>query len=432
MSKEYSFDINGVNYTVTYNKRKNPDYWYCRIEVENEDENKYTPDGKKKRKYKTISDTDEAMLKSKIRDYFAEISSVTESREIFTKDIMRWLKLEYLNVEDISPNTFDRYEQILQFQLIPEAEKLEHKKLCDITAEDCKIMLKNIRAATSESTCKKARTLLIAYFDDKVFDETIKKNPARYKKRGSKRGKKSKITPPSPSGVENSVILKDNEIEKIEDVIYNGYDIEGKNSYGEFTAHNKVPQGEFFVFMLNTGIRAGEAVALKYSDIDFKKGTMSINNNVIYAKNRNAEGEVTGGYTRIEGPPKTDESLATVRINKKAVEILKKMRTQEPKGYNGYILHDTRKSSEKFTAQNNISPHALYMRWQNVCKYAGIKPRGLHCLRHTCASRLFAVTQGNAVMVAELLRHSDVAFTEREYINIIKQYRESILKEFEI
>ena len=68
----------------------------------------------------------------------------------------------------------------------------------------------------------------------------------------------------------------------------------------------------------------------------------------------------------------------------------------------------------------------------SFCKYAGIEPKGLHCLRHTCASHLFAATNGNAVAVSELLRHTDVSFTEKYYIDIINEYRKQIISEFEI
>lgn len=82
------------------------------------------------------------------------------------------------------------------------------------------------------------------------------------------------------------VYLEDSEIEKIKDVIYNGYELTGKtralkNADGteeqhEYTYHKEITQGLYFIFMLNTGLRAGEAVALKYSDIDFENGTMKI------------------------------------------------------------------------------------------------------------------------------------------------------------
>ena len=229
------------------------------------------------------------------------------------------------------------------------------------------------------------------------------------------------------------VYLEDSEIEKIKDVIYNGYKLTGKtralkNTDGmeeqhEYTYHKKITQGLYFIFMLNTGLRAGEAVALKYSDIDFDKQTMTVRKNVKYAKRRDKDGNVIGGMTKKIGKTKTKKSHSTVKINAKAITVLQEMLKDEPEGYTGYIVHDIRKSSDDFEPYKQISPNALYKRWQTVCQYAGVEPRGLHILRHTCASKMFAAANGNAKAVSVLLRHKDVAFTMKVYIDLIKKYQ---------
>lgn len=111
---------------------------------------------------------------------------------------------------------------------------------------------------------------------------------------------------------------------------------------------------------------------------------------------------------------------------------MKEMLKDEPEGYNSYIVHDKRKTSDSSKPVESISSNALYKRWANLCKRAGIPKRGLHCLRHSCASHLFAVTKGNALFVKELLRHSDVSFTEQIYVSIIDKYRQEVFEEFEI
>ena len=65
-------------------------------------------------------------------------------------------------------------------------------------------------------------------------------------------------------------------------------------------------------------------------------------------------------------------------------------------------------------------------------KQAHVEHCGLHTLRHTFASKLFAATNGNAKLVSELVRHSSVSFTEDIYIHLIEQTKANVLEGFSI
>ena len=48
-------------------------------------------------------------------------------------------------------------------------------------------------------------------------------------------------------------------------------------------------QGKFFLLMLNSGIRGGEAVALRYNDFDYDNCTVRIHGNAVNVKERNKD-----------------------------------------------------------------------------------------------------------------------------------------------
>ena len=417
--------INGTAQEFTYNIRKDH-RWHTRIQIGC----KYNENGKPVYQYKHIYAQGELELKDKIREYFEDAEEKKNKKLIFELDILDWLYL--YKFKKVRPTTYDRYEQVIKYQIIPAARAtLSNKKVTEIKNDDCMRMLRWIAdSECSVSTLKKAIMLLNSYFSNKVKNKTISDSPAGFKLRDI-------IFDADFSDQqvyfedEDIIFLSDDEIKKVKEVIKNGYTISCIRKNGKpFSQKTTITQGDFFIFMLNTGIRTAEACGLRYSDVCWTNQTITIKNNITYVKNRDKNGMALGGYQKREGLPKTKESATTIKINKTSLDILKKMKASEPDGYEGYILHQDRNRS---TAEvKSLLPNALYKRWKTVCRYADIPVRGVHCLRHSFASHLFHRTNGNALFVSQQLRHKDVAFTERVYVNILKKYRDEVFEDFEI
>lgn len=153
---------------------------------------------------------------------------------------------------------------------------------------------------------------------------------------------------------------------------------------------------DFFIFLIYTGVRVGEAIALTWADVDFFTGT-------IHIRNTDYNGELQ--------PVKTRSGIRDLPMFDKIKEIL----INKQRGLPGERV---------FT--NSLGRPICYRSaldsWHRVCEHAGIynKSIGLHQLRHTFAYT--SIRRGVPVkVVAAWLGHSDVLITLKIYDSVLKQ-----------
>lgn len=409
---------------------------------------------RKKYDYKAFYASTELDVMVKVKDFIEyKIDYQNEQKthdELLTTDIEKWLYTEKYGT--IKASSFDRLEQIYKNQIRPYIEEL---KTNNITGTDCKTFLQiNLSKGYSYSTLLKIYRLLKEFFATRVADGSLTTNPMNTVKFYSKefvrtnqaniREEREKAISKMKTGADLTAdeeglafsklrmedktdirYLTDEEISKIKDVANNGYYLTWKTKTGKQVKSGPfiLKQASYFLFILNTGIRKGEAVALKYSDIDFNKKTMTIQRNITAAKKRDKDGRAVGGFRSIEGTPKTKGSVAVLPINDAAISILKELLKGEPKGYCGYIANENGEA---------IGESALRKRFENLLRRAGVEHCGMHSLRHTFASKLYEATNGDSKLVSELVRHSSVAFTEEIYIHLKEKYKHDVITNFSI
>lgn len=148
--------------------------------------------------------------------------------------------------------------------------------------------------------------------------------------------------------------FSNDDISKIQNAIENGYRIEYTSHSGNSVSTGLyIPkQGAFFLFMINCGIRAGEAVALKYSDFDLDAGTVRIQRNAVNVKERDQYGNATGRRNRTFTTPKTTKSNTVLQLSPYATQIIRDMQTQEPPGYDSYVVHS---KSSSYSRKNTLA-----------------------------------------------------------------------------
>lgn len=151
------------------------------------------------------------------------------------------------------------------------------------------------------------------------------------------------------------------------------------------------------VLCLSTGLRLGEACALKWEDIDFHAKILRVNRTV---QRIAVEGQKSKTVL-LENSPKTYSSKREIPVSDELLQLLLHFQHAHP-----YVLNK-RKALEPRTFQN---------RFKRYLREAGIKERNFHTLRHTFATN--CVTHGmDAKSLSEILGHSNVQITLNRYVH---------------
>ena len=402
--------------------------------------------------YKSIYGKTSADVRQKTFSFIqSEIAARAQRNQISGKlsyAIEQWLHTEKFG--RVRQSTYDRLECTYLNQIRPYIEGME---LREVTKNDCRqILQSNLEKGYSASTIKKASQFLKEFFRFQTAEDPTLRNPMANLKffteefireqqaklrEARDRAKEKKENGQRLSTEERKLAdsrlrMKDQEeihvftpeeIARIRDVIENGYVLRWESKKGNpiETAPQKLKQAEFFLFLLNTGLRAGEARALKYSDVDFETRRMVISRNRTTTKKRDVKGKAVGGMAYVEGKPKTKSSARVLYLSLAALEYLKRLKAQEPEGYDGYIANSDGKPLNDATFRR---------RFNSLLTQAGVPHCGLHSLRHTFASYFYEYTNGSRKVVADYLGHSISNLTERVYVTTSDRFMEQSIRGF--
>lgn len=169
-----------------------------------------------------------------------------------------------------------------------------------------------------------------------------------------------------------------------------------------------------------TGMRKGELAALKWSDVDFENGTISINRTVAFNN---------VGKFHIQSP-KTRKSIRTISIDDTTLNTLKTWKNELRKelfkqGKNidkgdGFIFH-TQKGNFIIKYIDKFLPSFL--------KKYDLPPIKPHGFRHTHASLLFE-SGASIKEVQDRLGHENIKTTMDIYTHVTKSAREKTAEKF--
>ena len=166
------------------------------------------------------------------------------------------------------------------------------------------------------------------------------------------------------------------------------------------------PYKNVFLLQMFLGLRIGEALALKKTDINLQKNIVSVRRTLTVDKDKNL---IVGNKTKTYFG-KRDIPIPEF-IRNSVIEQMKQA--------------DNNKDNLLFTSKNNtlVFTNNVNYRLKRILKAMGIEGISSHSLRHTFGTRCIEAGM-RAVAVQRLLGHKDVAVTLNTYTTIFDRYKE--------
>lgn len=262
----------------------------------------------------------------------------------------------------------------------------------------------------SNGTIGKIKCFFTAVFSFALQEEYLEKNPAL------------NLYIPKKTKDKNFFEVTNHRIFSSDDIAKMKYTAELKDENGM----PKYKYGYIFLFMLNTGLRKGEMLALTWKDIDFEKNVVYIYKTVVYGDKKGYEepniclsekGQIkhlnkVNFY--VQNEPKTESSIRVVYLLPAAVEFLKKYKRYFAKEEDMFIL-----PGKKQNSNSPLSASYFGNAFSQFKEAAGVQSKGtLHALRRTYATNLYN-NNVNLKSISEIMGHSSTKVTEDIYVQII-------------
>lgn len=298
-------------------------------------------------------------------------SALPVSRSSLGQYLIEWLEGEHRH--NIAHSTFKRYRALAIHHILPIIGEIQLRK---VLAGDISAVLTKMReCGQSPRSQQQARALLSVALGEAENKGYIALNPVKKVRIPINRVKEI-----DPLGIEDVKRLLETY----------------KGTYMSARLH----------IALLCGLRQGEALGLRWQDVDLETGLIEVRNQV---QKIDGELQLTG--------LKTDRSRRCVALTSGSIESLTLHRE---------LVENMKKASGGTWQENDfVFPHLDgtahpatldYNAWKRCLRLCGIKTRRLHDARHTAATLMYSQGVGIEV-ISRALGHSSSAITSKLYVH---------------
>jgi len=330
---------------------------------------------------KQFSSMDLEVLQKKMNDekYNLNRNIVIKNSDYTLKEWLEfWLHTYKLN--SVKPRTYDYYESAFILYVYDSIGNSKLDKLKTIQIQQLYNELSSRGFATS--TIRSVHVPLNQAFEQAINNELLFKNPC-----------KGLVVPKKPPRESRPFTVEEQ----------NKFEAACKNT----TYHN------FFIFLLNTGLRCGEGMAITWDDVNSYEKLLSVNKTISQIVNREKNPETK--KIQVIQTTKTESGTRIVPLNKKSIQILESQSKD-----NAFVF-----SSNVGTvlSQRNL------IRGFNILLDKSNLPKDLtvHSLRHSFATRLLE-KGANIKAVSEILGHKNIQITMNLYSHALPNFKRQTIE----
>jgi integrase len=330
----------------------------------------FAPDGKRRYVSAKKKGDAERALRQAMTD--ADRGLVFEAGTLNLEDYLtRWLED---SVKDtVRRSTFAQYQSVVNCHIIPALGRLQLKALTPAHARS--LYREKLESELSPRTVQYIHVTLHKALKQAVMDGLLPRNVADAVK--APQVHKKEVKPMSPTEV--AALLSAASGDRLE---------------------------ALYVTAVHTGLRRGEILGLKWTDVDLDAGTLSVQRLL----------DKDGTFN----PPKRKSSRRTVKLTTQAAESLKahRARQNEERLRLGSLWEDGDLMFPNQVGKPMNADNLYHRGFKPLLQKAGLSGFTFHSLRHTCATLLVSKNV-NPKIISEMLGHATIAQTMDTYSHVM-------------
>lgn len=323
------------------------------------------------------------------KDYFSSIQC-QKGNELFIKnngiplnELMRANLKRKFDMNLLGETQFSRVTKTIEKL---EQNELFHRKIEDLTSEEIQRYLNSLKENYSNSYIKKIYEQISQAFNFAINRGYIIRNPL--------------MDVVKPKSMKKDKVVRAMEIEEQQKF----------TEYLESKTIKEEPYKNVFLIQMFMGLRVGEALALRYGDIDLIKNVIKVNKTLTKDKNEHViMGDTTKTYAGIREVPIPE----FIRDS-----IIEQM-----------VIAENNPDKQLFVSNNGklIDGKNVNRILKERLSKLGIEGITTHSLRHTYGTRCVEAGM-RAVALQRLMGHTDVSITLNTYTSVFNKYKESELE----